>query len=82
MPCGGIFPSENEAAQYKNNHCWHCQKNDPLPDHFVLEWDAFIHGKCVEAFLMTQEGLIVLSHGHEVIVRGEDGVDKTLHEGS
>lgn len=75
MPCGGIFPTTPGDCA-----CFHCNKKDPPPDHFVLEWDAFIHGTCVEAFLTTQEGKIVLGHKHEVVVAGPDGVERTLYE--
>ena len=86
MPCGGIFPMEPVVSTHPEGQtcsccCWTCSKHFPPPDHFLIEWDAFIHGKCVEAFLKTDEGKIVLDHKHAVIVLGEDGIERTVHEG-
>lgn len=72
MPCGGIYPlTHHWAAQYLGNSaadwCFYCHKAEPLPTHFVEEWDAFLHGECIDAFLETREGKIVLEHGHEVV---------------
>jgi hypothetical protein len=84
MPCGGIFPIKGswvEAMEEKAPHpakCWQCNK--PGCDHWCEEWDTAIHGGCVEAFLKTEEGLLVLSHRHPVIVVKPDGevVDLSL----
>ncbi len=62
MPCGGIYPSVNDAG----HKCFQCHEEGA--DHFCEEWDCFLHGKCVPAFLMTEEGKIVLAHGHEVFI--------------
>lgn len=71
MPCGGIYPVKREPGDCPNaewDRCYYCLKNDPQPDHFVEEWDAYIHGKCVEAFMKTEEGQIIKDHGHEVVI--------------
>lgn len=36
--------------------------------HFCHEWDTYIHARCVPVFLQTDEGQIVIDHGHEVIL--------------
>lgn len=66
MPCGGIYPVAG-MGQYK---CFQCDK--PGCDHFVAEWDAFLHGTCVRPFLETDEGKCVLGHKHHIQVG--DGV--------
>ena len=58
MPCGGIFPIK------KSGKCWVCDKSGAK--HFCEEWDAFIHARCVPKFLQTEEGQIVIDHGHLV----------------
>ena len=74
MPCGGIF-----HGHAVNDPCWVCRKRDC--DLWCIEWDAVIHSECVPAFLASEEGQIVLSHGHEVIIM-KDGKPFTLHEGT
>ena len=64
MPCGGIYPMEGRRGV----ECFYCEGRTPIPDHYCEEWDAFLHGKCVEPFLTTEEGKIVIEHGHEVVV--------------
>jgi len=71
MPCGGIFPCVVEEGAT----CWVCDL--PNPDCFLEEWDGFIHSACVEEFLYTEEGDIVLQHGHGVVIN-EKGAVKTL----
>jgi hypothetical protein len=75
MPCGGIYPARDVAE----HRCWHCGKIGC--DHFVMEWDCAIHGECIEAFLETEEGDVVLSHKHEVIRKTGDTIE-VLHEGT
>ncbi len=75
MPCGGIYP----MTGLENDRCWQCGKTGC--DHFVEEWDAGIHGTCIEEFLKTPEGEIVLSHKHEVIRKTGDTIE-VLHEGT
>lgn len=64
MPCGGIEPLSNPLA----GKCWVCQKDDPKPQHFCFEWDTWIHARCVPQFLTEDEGKIVISHGHLVVL--------------
>jgi hypothetical protein len=59
MPCGGIFPFEASGI------CWQCRL--PESTHFCEEWDCYLHEGCINSFLESPEGKIVLSHGHEII---------------
>jgi hypothetical protein len=82
MPCGGIYPVErapNDCPVAEADRCWYCGKTEPKADHFVEEWDCYIHGVCVAPFLETDEGKIVLGHKHVVVVE-IDGERKMLHE--
>ena len=74
MPCGGI----DWTGPYPGMDCFACGKSDPPPDHWVEEWDAAIHADCIEAFLATPEGQIVVKHGHAVykfgtLISGKEG---------
>lgn len=79
MPCGGIYPMGRDgvAVTHEKHNCWECNK--PKPDCALIEWDAYIHSACVPAFLETEEGKVVLNHGHEVSI-WKDGKVLTLHE--
>ena len=73
MPCGGIYPvepPEDEHVAYAdgNLRCWQCNKpmSRDIPASFVEEWDSFIHDHCIDAFLLTEEGRIVIDHGHDI----------------
>ena len=72
MPCGGIYPlTRHWSAAYldptqRSLACFYCDKSEPPVTHFVEEWDAYIHRDCIDEFLKTPEGEIVLAHGHEV----------------
>lgn len=89
MPCGGIYyigkphnvrvVSDHVDAFRGIHECFHCGKKDPEPDHTVIEWDADIHGDCIEPFLLTAEGELVLLHGHPVYRKEADGSITTLH---
>lgn len=62
MPCGGIRPVTDGASYV----CFYC--NEKGCDHFVEEWDAFLHGRCVLPFLKTEEGECVIAHKHHIQV--------------
>lgn len=72
MPCGGIYPlTRHWSRRYLNPNdrshaCFQCGSAQPPVTHFVEEWDAYLHGGCIDDFLNTPEGRIVLDHGHEV----------------
>jgi len=66
MPCGGIWPVHPFEGE-----CFHCGKTGQL-DHFCEEWDTGLHAHCVQPFLQTPEGQVVLTHKHEVILRLND----------
>jgi hypothetical protein len=65
MPCGGIYPIDDRSP---NLRCFHCDRHDPKPTHFVEEWDAYVHSGCVVPFLQTEEGKIIIKHKHEVVI--------------
>lgn len=73
MPCGGIYPIKGTwvekyvAADRLKNDCFQCGQVEPPITHFCDEWDCYLHEGCIDAFLQTREGKIVLEHGHEVI---------------
>ena len=69
MPCGGIYPIKDSWVEpYCNiGDCFQCNKQTDVNDLWVEEWDAPIHKNCVDDFLKTEEGKIILDHKHEVI---------------
>lgn len=67
MPCGGIYPVHGEPEWMLQGGCWVCGERGDGPYHFVEEWDAYLHTRCVDEFLRSPEGEVVVSHGHEVI---------------
>jgi len=81
MPCGGIVPvqgswiedSINAAlgapTDPESSDCFLCGKPITADMHFCEEWDALLHMECVEPFLKTDEGKVVIAHGHPVVVR-------------
>ena len=70
MPCGGIRPVRVTTENEKCQRCWVCRwKIGEIPVSFCDEWDTFIHDVCINEFLKTVEGEIMLSHGHDVIRR-------------
>ena len=64
MPCGGLYPVADTHKQ-----CFSCGISDHSEYSFVDEWDAFLHDRCIEEFLASPEGEIVINHGHEIIRR-------------
>lgn len=71
MPCGGIFPIGHTEGVDDVEHggkCWTCGKSEPVPDLFVVEWDAYLHRACLGKFLASEEGQIVLDHKHAIVV--------------
>lgn len=68
MPCGGIFPIKDSFVEpyLKDYLCGTCNKN--LATHYCEEWDNALCKDCIEPFLKSEEGLIMLQHGHEVIL--------------
>lgn len=73
MPCGGIWPHGDIAAEGETPKtpypCWACDTRGA--DHWLEEWDAFIHGTCVREFLKTKEGQIVVRHKHHIQIGDE-----------
>lgn len=76
MTCGGIYSisqhySGNEEfwTSAQTHACYQCQQ--PVErdvDLFVVEWDSYLHRRCLGHFLCQPEGLIVVAHGHEIVV--------------
>jgi hypothetical protein len=70
MPCGGIVPMKGGGGTVRtklspnDGGCWMCHRGGCL--HMVIEWDAYIHARCVADFLKTDEGACIIEHGHEV----------------
>jgi hypothetical protein len=82
MPCGGIFPVtvREEYIGDLDARCWQCSHMmaADIPASFCEEWDTFLHDRCIDAFLLTEEGRIVIDHGHEIVRRAE--VPPTVNE--
>lgn len=82
MPCGGIWPVDERSGFYtpsKESRCWQCgESGDPGPWSFIEEWDAHVHDKCIADFLKSREGELLLSHGHEIILRAKTIAEVTL----
>jgi hypothetical protein len=78
MPCGGIYPIANHVArkQFDGNNepnaheCYQCRALDidPDTDLFVIEYDAFLHRRCLPAFLDSPEGETIMAHGHAILL--------------
>jgi hypothetical protein len=73
MPCGGIEPIRPRGRGTIKEHlppteggCWVCNRGGC--HHFCLEWDTYIHARCVPTFLQTEEGQIVVLHQHRVVL--------------
>lgn len=66
MPCGGI----DKYLDVAPGKCYQCGKDGA--DHYCEEWDCMLHAKCVMAFLATDEGKVVIEHGHTVTIRYGD----------
>jgi hypothetical protein len=75
MPCGGIYPLDGHWSRpylrpgADGHGCLVCQ--GPVVeavDLFVEEWDAYLHRKCLGPFLTSPEGIIVMRHGHEIVL--------------
>jgi len=64
MPCGGIWPVDPGFQDGLRWECWVCRSKEA--DHYCEEWDCGLCGKCIAAFLETDEGQVVINHGHEV----------------
>jgi hypothetical protein len=83
MPCGGIWPigpngliiDATEIISRKDLACLQCGARGA--DHFCEEWDGGLHGACIAAYLETEEGMLVVAHGHQV-----ERYDEVLFEGS
>jgi hypothetical protein len=74
MPCGGI-------DKYKDVHpgdCFLCGKPDAT--HYCHEWDCMLHADCIVPFLETEEGKIVIKHGHRVTIWYEDSTDSEVEK--
>jgi hypothetical protein len=70
-PCGGI---NSEWGTAPAEDCFTCRgKLHATPcTLFCEEWDCHLHRECLSEFLHSEEGRIVIEHGHAV----EDGGEK------
>lgn len=68
MPCGGIYPiPHDDPGGSGTERCYYCNEGAPIVTHYVEEWDAVIHKDCIDDFLKTPDGLLIIRHGHKVI---------------
>lgn len=72
MPCGGIWKVANRADRkfHEGGRCFQCNKpfDNSETLYFVSEWDAVVHGSCIHAFLLSDEGKTVLEHKHMIFI--------------
>jgi hypothetical protein len=66
---GGIHPIKGTKQGYQHlpaekRICCHCGLGDAR--HYCMENEKFIHAHCAPAFLQTDEGRIIINHGHTV----------------
>ena len=66
MPCGGISPTVFGMAP--DGPCGICDKEIVKNGLFVEEWDMCIHRECLGAFLISEEGTLMMGHGHRIYV--------------
>ena len=71
MPCGGIFPIIGSPSTGRAEDCFFCSGGPPVSTEdcelWVEEWDAPLHRVCLWGFLCSEEGRILIEHGHNVI---------------
>ena len=75
MPCGGIYPIKGSWVDEfggKNALCFYCTSPCGENDLWVEEWDAPLHRSCLAEFLSTDEGKVVIEHGHDIIQTSEE----------
>ena len=73
MPCGGIF--QTFMGMEPSGPCFTCGGDISGGSKwglFVEEWDACIHRDCLGDFLVSEEGKVVLEHGHAIMVVERD----------
>lgn len=70
MPCGGISGGQIYGMFQIKGECFQCYMDILEPDDglFVEEWDCVIHRNCLGNFLLTDEGKVVMNHGHSIMV--------------
>jgi hypothetical protein len=73
---GGIHPIKGTSAELRpgiprpapippaQRICCVCQKGDA--QHFCMENEEYIHARCALEYLQTEEGKIIIEHGHTV----------------
>lgn len=79
MPCGGIVaaydgtfdnPIRPVVSEEEGTECFECGERGA--DCSLEEWDSGLHSDCVEGFLKSDAGQIVLLHKH-IILFWRDG---------
>ena len=69
MPCGGIYPIKTGwLADFTSDddECWFNDGPVGVNGLFCEEWDTSLHKSCLKRFMVTDEGRIVLEHGHTI----------------
>lgn len=66
MPCGGI----GKYTDVPPGKCFQCGEDGAT--HYCHEWDCMLHADCVVPFLSSEEGELVIAHGHTVTIWFED----------
>ena len=73
-----IIPYPEDDLPDENDLCLVCLQG--YTDHAVTDFEAFLHGTCIERFLGTAAGRAVLNKGEEVIrADPETGEWQTLY---
>lgn len=68
-PCGGIYPIKDSWLEplVSCGECFLCNLDTNTTDLWIEEWDAPLHRNCLETFMKTEEGQIIIKHGHSVV---------------
>ncbi|HEY5174381.1 MAG TPA: hypothetical protein VII95_02320 [Terriglobales bacterium] len=62
---GGIHPIKGTSASYRPGRiCCVCGEDDA--QHFCDENKEYIHARCALKYLQTEQGKIIIEHGHTV----------------
>lgn len=69
MPCGGISDHWGEDVA---GACFVCngEKFKSPCTLFCEEWDCYLHYDCLPDFLVSDEGRLVIKHGHSIVAPG------------
>jgi len=71
--CGGIYPIKGTIKTRPpaaKRICCVCGKDNA--SHFCQETEVYLHAVCAIAFLQTEDGKIVIKHGHHIHIHFQD----------